>query len=134
MQLMILLTADYANIDRPSEKLNVLGAFKYIFADRFPHRHNRMAVVVKLRPDFGDHSDDRELSIVLYDADGIELVRFAIPFSFPLGEGGHRPEFQGVIELNNLEFPRPGIYEFTVMVDDQVLGSTPVELRAPIAR
>lgn len=134
MQLMILLTADYANIDRPSEKLNVLGAFGYIFAEKFPHRHTRMTVVVKLRPEFGEHAAERELSIVLSDADGIELVRFAIPFSFPLGEDGHRPDFLGVVELNNLEFPRPGIYAFSIIVDDQVLGSTPVVLRAPAAR
>jgi len=128
MKLMVLLTADYASVERPTGKLNVLGAFSRIFAKTFPCRHHRMAVVVRLKPDFGDHTDGRELSIVLSDEDGTELMQFEIPLTFPLGEGGSRPEFQGVIELNNLLFPRPGSYEFTVLVDDQFLGSTSVEL------
>lgn len=134
MKLMILLTAKYANIERSTGKLNVLGAFSRISPKSFPYRHHRMAVVVKLRPEFGDHSDDRELSIALSDADGIESMRLSIPFSFPVGEGGHRPEFLGVVELNNVEFPRPGLYEFAVVVDDHVLGSTPIELRISAAQ
>lgn len=134
MKLMVLLTADYASIERSTGKLNILGAFSRIFAKTFPCRHHRMAVVVRLKPDFGDHTDDRELSVVLSDEDGTELVRFVIPFSFPLGEGGSRPEFQGVVELNNLLFPHPGLYEFAVLVDDQFLGNTSVELVESPAR
>lgn len=128
MKIATLLTADYASVEQPSGKLNILGAFTRILAHQFPCTHRRMAVVVKLKPELGDHSSERELSVVLRDEDGTEFVRFSGPFEFQYGERGIRPEFTAVLELNNVQFPKPGLYEFVVYVDDQLQGRTSMEL------
>lgn len=128
MRMTMLLTADYASIDHSTGKLNILGAFTRIHARQFPCTHNRMAVVVKLEPEWDDYSGQRELSVVLNDEDGTELMRFSGAFAFPHSEQGVRPEFNAVLEMNNLQFPQPGSYEFVVYVDDQLQGKASVEL------
>lgn len=128
MKIATLLTADYASVEQPSGKVNILGAFTRIFAEQFPCTHRRMAVVVKIKPELGDHPNERELAIVLMDEDGTELMRFLVPFAFQYGERGVRPEFSAVVELNNLQFAKSGVYEFEVYVDDQLQGSTSIEL------
>jgi hypothetical protein len=128
MKVATLLTADYATVEQPSGKLHILGAFTRIYAHSFPCTHRRMAIVVKLKPELGDHPNERELSVVLVDQDGIELMRFSGPFNLPHGEGGVRPEFCAVLEMNNLQFAQPGIYEFAVYADDQHLSSTSIEV------
>jgi hypothetical protein len=128
MKLMMCVTADYASIDTGTGKLNILGAFTRITAKQFPARHNRMALVVKIGPELGDHPDPRELSVVLVDEDGTDYLRVSMPFQLPHGDRGVRPEFNAVLELNNLEFPRPGIYEFRVYVDGEMQGQTSIQL------
>jgi hypothetical protein len=128
MKLMMLITADYASIDRATGKLNILGAFSRISTKKFPTKHKRMAVVVKIRAELGDHSDLRALSVVMVDEDGTEHIRVPGRFRLPPGHGGVRPEFNAVLELNGLKFPKPGTYEFRVLVDEEMLGYTSIEL------
>ncbi len=128
MKLMMLIAADYASIDRATSKLNILGAFTRISAKKFPTKHSRMAVVVKIRAELGDHSDRRVLSVVMADEDGTEHMKVSGPFQLPPGHGGVRPEFNAVLELNGLKFPKPGTYEFRVFVDEEMLGYTSIEL------
>jgi hypothetical protein len=128
MKIATLLTADYASIEQPLGKLHILGAFTRILARQFPCVHARMALVIKLKPDLGDHANQRQLDVVLIDEDGTELMRFAVPFEFRYGKQGIRPEFSAVLELNQLHFPRPGLYEFVIYVDHEQQGSTSIEL------
>jgi hypothetical protein len=128
MKITTLLTADHASVEQATGKVHILGAFTRIFAEQFPCIHRRMAVVIKLRPDLGDHANERELALVLKDENGIELMRFSVPFTFNYGDLGVRPEFNAVLELNNLHFPKAGLYEFEVYVDDQLQGGTSIEL------
>lgn len=128
MQLIVVLTADYASIEPNSKKLNILGGFSRIYARQFPLQHRRMALVVKIRPELGDTAGVKTLLIILADADGVELMRFSGPMQMERTEGGEIPEFAAVLELNGMRFPHEGIYEFLVRVDDIEIGRTAVEL------
>jgi hypothetical protein len=129
MQLMILVTADYASIDQATGKLNILGAFSRISTTkRFPIRHQRMSLALKLRADLEDHHDIRSLTIEMTDEDGNRLFHISGPFQFPQTGKGIPGEYNAIVELNGLEFPHPGFYEFLVYVDGKKVGQTPIEL------
>ena len=83
MKIMLLLTADYANIEPINKKLNIIGSFDRIFAQSYPCTHHRMALVVKIRAELEDHHDERKLTIELVDEDGIKYVHITQPFQFP---------------------------------------------------
>jgi hypothetical protein len=128
MKVLMLLVADYASFERATGKLNILGAFTRITARQFPATHPRLAVVIKVGADLGDLPDDRTLTVKLLDADATELMQYSAPFRIPHGPGGVRPEFNAVLELNNLPFPQPGTYEFRVYIDEQQYGSISIEV------
>lgn len=131
MQLTMLITADYASVEQGTGKLNILGAFTRILARDFPVRHRRMAVVVQIRPELGDSPDEHILRVLLTDADEAEILQVSGPFSLPHRKGeGPRPDFNAVLEINDLIFPYPGTYKLAVFSDDVQLNDTPIEVVA----
>ena len=124
----ILLTADYASIEQATGKLNILGMFNKILAEKFPVRHARMAVVVKLIGELGDRSTQRMMTVKLVDEDGTELWRMVTPIQLPQTLHGTPREFTAVIELNGLEFSHSGMYAFSVELDGEPLEAAPIEL------
>jgi hypothetical protein len=122
MDLLLLLAADYAAVDA-SGKLNILGAFRTIYAPRFPTTHPLMHLIIKLRPDSGEYGIERSLRIVLVDEDGNELFNLENSFSVPMGIASQRPEFNAVLGLRDIKFEKPGTYEFRVFVDKDQKGT-----------
>ena len=125
---MLLLTADYASVEPASGKLNIIGAFDRIGAAKFPCIHKRLALVVKVRAELGDHHNERTLGIDMVDEDENKLFHLSGPFQFPQNDKGLLGEHSVVLEFNNLKFLQPGIYNFIVYVDDERLGSTPIDV------
>ena len=128
MKIQLIITADYASIDQATQKLNILGAFTRIHARTFPIRHQRMVLAVKIAAELGDSTETRLFKVVLVDSDGMELLQVSGPLKIGHESDGTRPDFIAVLELNDLEFPHPGHYEFKVYVDDQELGNTSIGL------
>jgi hypothetical protein len=125
MKLLALLAADYANVERGG-KLNVMGIFNDINAAQFPTRHSAMHLVAKLGADLGESAQTRQLTIKLLDEDGVEMLKLSQDFQLPESSGGRRPEFNFVVELRDLVFPKPGRYEFVLLVDSFHAGDIPV--------
>jgi len=127
MELLTILAADYANVAQGG-KLNVMGIFRNIYATNFPARHLSMMLVIKLGADLGEFGQERHLAIRLLDADGKELMRFESKAIVPTPTGGQRPEIDAIIQINEIVFPVPGRYQFTVFVDKDVKGSLPIDV------
>jgi hypothetical protein len=127
MELLTILAADYANIAQGG-KLNVMGIFRNIYATNFPARHLSMTLVIKLGADLGEFGQERQLAIKLLDADGKELMRFESKAKVPTPTGGQRPEIDAIIQINEIVFPAPGRYQFTVFVDKDWKGSLPIDV------
>lgn len=121
MKLVLLLAADYANITGDG-KLNVMGIFNEINAFDFPARHPSMHLVVKLAAELGEYGETRNLSVRLLDADGNQIMNLSGPVEIPQGGGGRRPEVNAILELKDVIFPKPGPYEFVVLVDKDYKG------------
>jgi hypothetical protein len=127
MRLMMLLAADYATVDA-SGKLNILGAFHSIHSRTFPIKHTLMFLVVKLQPELGEYGDKRRLRITLNDQDGFEMVNIASDFEVPKSTGRRLPEFNAVVGFRDVEFAKPGRYDFRVFVDKEQKGDFPIDV------
>ncbi len=121
MKLLLLLAADYANITGDG-KLNVMGIFNEISAFEFPARHSSMHLVVKLGAELGEYGESRNLVVRLFDADGNTIVELSGPINIPKGEGGKKPEVNAILGLRDVIFPKPGPYQFVVLVDKDFKG------------
>lgn len=133
MEVVLLLAADHANVAQTG-KLNVMGIFNDINAPTFPVRHPAMHLVVKLAAELGEFSQQRRVTVKLLDEDGVEMVNLGQDINLPIRAGARRPEFNFIMELRDLVFPRPGVYEFAVYVDKDFKRSLPIyvhEARPP---
>lgn len=128
MRLILLLAADYANVTRDA-KLNVMGVFNEIRAPTFPARHSSMHLVVKLGAELGEYGQTRQLTVKLLDADGGTIMSLTGPLEIPKAEGGVRPEVNAILELKDVVFPKPGPYQFVVMVDKDHKGDLSILAR-----
>ena len=125
MQLVLLLAADYANVAQGG-KVNVMGIFRAVFAQRFPVVHTSMVLVIKLAPGLGEKKS-RRLTVKFLDHDGTELGKIEGTLEIPQHKGNLPPEINALFELRGLQFPHPGMYQFSVYVDDDLKGTLPIE-------
>jgi hypothetical protein len=129
MKIQMLIVADYASVDLATGKLNILGAFTRINAKQFPTIHNRLAVAVKLTAeDPLENTQPRNFRLVLTDDDGLDLFQLSNVVSLKRDANANLQDANVIIEINALEFPHPGIYEFGVYIDDKKIGDTPIQL------
>lgn len=129
MKIRMLVTADYATLDSGNGKVHILGIFTRISTKAFPYRHPRMVVVVRLAPDdLTETTAQRNFDLVLSDADGTELLQASHLVQIPRDPQGNRVDANVLLELNLLEFPHPGLYEFAVYIDGEKLDDTSIEL------
>lgn len=128
MELMMLITADQASVDAATKKLNILGAFGQINIGKFPARYRRMALVIGIRAELQDHHDQRTLAVEMTDADNNKLFHISGPVRFPMTGTGRPGHINAVLELNDLPFPNPGEYVFTVYMDKEQIGRTTIDV------
>ena len=116
MKPLLFLAADYANITGDG-KLNVMGIFNDIFSYSFPARHSSMHLVGKLGAELGEYGQVRDFTIKLLDEDGNQIMDMSGQFEIPRGEKGRKPEVNLIFELKDVVFPKPGIYQFVLLVE-----------------
>ncbi len=128
MELRIFLVADFANLDK-GHKLNIIGAFNTVSAKEFPAVHPSMHLVAKVAAELGEFGKQFDYQIVFFDEDAEELGKLEGQFTFPVPKGKQRnSEFNLLLALRDLQFPRAGRYEFRLLVNDSVLGIVPLDV------
>jgi len=127
MRLLTFLLADYANIT-DNGKLNVLGIFNNIQSSSFPARHSSLFLVLKFGIELGEYNQDRSLSIKLYDEDGNQLYEFSKDLKIPDSSGKIKPEINFLVQINDLIFPKPGRYQFSVFSEKDHKGEVSLDL------
>ncbi len=116
MRVNLFLLADYANISE-EKKLNVMGIFSEIYSAKFPARHSSMYVVLSMTPELGEFGETRQLSVRLYDPEGNELINMSAQVQLPMPMHGRKPTINAIYNLRDIFFPKPGPYQFVVLVD-----------------
>jgi len=121
MRQLLLLAADYANITGDG-KLNVMGIFNDINAFSFPARHPSMHLVAKLGAELGEYGQTRDFTVKLLDEDGNQIMDISGQLEIPKGEKGRKPEVNVILGLKDVVFPKPGTYQFVILVDKDHKG------------
>lgn len=128
MELRIFLLSDFANVDA-GHKLNIIGAFNTINAKEFPAVHPSMYLVAKVAAQLGEFGKQYGYQIVFFDEDAKELGKIEGKVTFPIPKGKQRfSEFNLVLALRDIPFPKAGRYEFRLLMNDQVLGEVPLDV------
>lgn len=121
MEVLVFEMADYANVAEGG-KLNIMGVFREISAFKFPARHPRMHLVIKLGADMNERGENRQFTVKLVDADANEIMAFNQEVAVPEGKMGMGPQVNIIMELRDIVFPQPGAYEFILLVDKDLKG------------
>jgi hypothetical protein len=124
MKLDVALLADAATVDA-SGKLNVLGIFHRIRGPRFPLRHGRVALVLRLQPEEGDEGK-LAVAIQLLGPDGDQVLRLNGEVEGRPGTAPERVRIPQVLNLDGVVFPAPGQYRFVISVDEEEVGELPI--------
>ncbi len=127
MNIDFAAIADAATVDGGG-KLNILGIFDRIRVREFPARHRRLALVLRLAAgpeDQGEFAAD----IRLIDPDGGQVLR--LDGTIRVGEapkGAVNPETRipHVLNLDGVTFPKAGVYNFEIRLDEELLQVMPL--------
>lgn len=128
MDLSLLLLADYANVTAGS-KLNVMGIFDRLSAGKFPAMHPQMFLISRFSGGVAEYGRQFEVNVKLINEDATQiLVDVTSQMTMPRGSGGRRSNANHIMRLNNVTFPEPGTYEFSVLVDNDLKGTVALEV------
>ena len=128
MDVSLLVSADYASVSKDN-KLNIMGIFSRLYMRQFPGKHPQMFLVVQLRATPAEYGRKFKLGIRLIDMDAIRhLVNVNANLQIPTMRNINRAEINHVVRLNNIEFPEPGLYDFSILIDNDVKASLPLEV------
>jgi len=114
MDLTLAVCCDAANVSREG-KLNLLGIFNSIHAAEFPCTHPHLALVLRVEARLGEEGV-YPLEIQLVDEDGQQLFDINGQLSLQGAEPGRPMTAQTIMDINNLQLPRPGTYAFEIFL------------------
>ncbi len=126
MQVILFVAADYANKSIDG-KLNILGIFNSINAPNFPARHRQLFLVIRLVAILGETRNKHNIRFLFVDEDGKELINGGGEFDIPHPEGGKQALAEFIVDVGDLHIPKPGRYEFQLMLNGEIRGRIPIE-------
>ena len=131
MYLRYGMLAEYVGPGEGGTK-NVIGIFDMVAGPQFPLRHKRMMLFVRIEGHLSE-AGTHTLAISFVDAD---YNRLGGPPEMSLElqpEGRPVPDApiasEVVLDIQALEIPAPGDYEFAVLVDGRHIGAVPLYAR-----
>lgn len=134
MDVTLALLADAANISKEG-KLNLLGIFNIIHTNAFPAIHPKMQLVLSFEATHAEVGRQKNVEIVLYDADDNKLGSITGKFPIPRGESGYPIQLNQILNIPPLRFEKPGDYAFHILIGGEdkksillrVVASTPAK-------
>jgi hypothetical protein len=129
MKVVFACLADHASAEQVGGKLNVMGVFDSIRSSVFPVAHPKMFLVFRVMSDNPDSGQPGTARMRLRDDDNAELAELSIDFVAPTVPPGEFATHNFIMELVNVVFTRPGMYNFQVEV-----GGSKVEVPFSVAQ
>ena len=124
MDVTLAVCCDAANVSREG-KLNLLGIFNSIHASEFPCTHPHLALVLRVEARLGEEGL-HPLEIKLADEDGKEIFKLNGQIALQGAQPGRPMTAQTIMDMNNLQLPRPGTYAFEIFIDNHHARSVPI--------
>ena len=128
MIIPLAVLADAANTSSEA-KLNILGVFNVIYAQRFPAVHSQMQLVFSIEATSAEAGAKRKLEIKLMTEDGRQL--FSLVGELAIGTKTPTPvgtplRSNHIIGLQNVKFEKPGAYQFAILINDDEKRTVPL--------
>ena len=128
MEVTLALLADAANVSREG-KLNILGAFGNINANKFPIRHPEMRLVLRLEASPAEAGMQKKFEVKVLDVDGQQVGGIGGEFNVPSPpQTGRRIQMQTALRITDAIFPKEGDYIFAVLIDNKTEAEIPLSL------
>jgi hypothetical protein len=128
MKVTLALLADFANKSADG-KLNILGVFSRIFAEKYPAIHPEMKLVVRFEMHPAELGQTKRLQIQLRDEQGKQIFELAGDLTVEPQTGapssGEMVHTDSILSLSGLPIDAPGTYEFVILVNGDVKGTVP---------
>lgn len=124
MEVTLAVCSDAANVSREG-KLNLLGIFNSIHAAQFPCSHPHLALVLRVEAGVGEEGA-HPLEIKLVDEDGHEIFVVGGQVTLQGAEPGRPMTAQTIMDINNFQLSRPGVYTFEIFIDKRHMRSIPI--------
>lgn len=123
MELNFFLMADHASVTI-DQKLNINGIFQSLSAMNFPAAHPTLFLIAQLQASPAERGRRFRVQIKLMDEDGNELgaINQVAEVPIPPPGSGRLIYVNQIFQLNGLQFPKPGDYQFSLLVDDDQKG------------
>jgi hypothetical protein len=132
MDVRMAVIADHASVDK-ADKLSVNGIFGVIWAEETPAIHPVLNLVFQL--EFNTlEAREKDIHIVLRDADARELLSLSGVMQVPLRPEGEPILVSQIIHLSMLTFPQFGRYEFKIIIDDDPEITIPLTVARPVRK
>jgi hypothetical protein len=110
-------------------KLNVLGAFDNIFAEKMPAIHSACSIVTRIRfekIEEGNHP----IKFNIIDADGKAICsKLEGNIAVRIGDNGESSVVNLILNIQRLELKAYGQYRVDFAIDGQMQGSLPFSVR-----
>ncbi len=127
MECTLALVADAANREEKG-KLNVLGVFDQITADKFPYAIPQFFIVVRFSASPAEFGLKKEFQIVLLDPDGKPMARIGGKGAVPTPDSGGRASLELILGMANVPFQRAGRHAISILVGGEEKGSIPLDV------
>lgn len=126
MKVRVMVTANYAEVESDTQRINILGIAVRIPVSQFPIVYPRLYLAMILEGDISNTAATKKIKISLADEDGRILAEVTGNFVMPAGSPGIPPLKGMVCEFNGLKFPSPGDYLMSINVNDGELEASTV--------
>lgn len=123
MNITIAALADFAKIAEGG-KLNILGVFSRIHAERVPFVHPQMRLVVRFEFNSSE-AGDKKYRIELVDEDGKALSVMDGSFEVERSNKGDPSTINLITRFDDMLFPKFGDYEFRVLLNGRTESIVP---------
>lgn len=108
-------------------KLNIMGIFKSINAQKFPAVHPQMFVVTNISIEKGKSYEGKIK--LKKKSDGKQIGEpIIINFSLPFSGGDLKAEISFIGQVNGVSFDEAGEYFFEIYVGETLIGELPFQL------
>lgn len=127
MNIQVAVLCDAATDD--NGKLNLLGAFDTIYAQKLPAIHPQCSIALRITftsVDEGSH----KMRLNFVDADGRSVMpSIDIPVEVLLPGEAHVGTRNFIVNIQQLKFDTPGLYAIDVALDDDLQASIPLMVK-----
>ena len=132
MDVKLAVLADFASVTREG-KLNILGIFDEVNPATLPAVLPIIYVVVMLEAGAAEVDSEKNIALVLVDADGVTKMRIEQSLTVPPPpRPGSRTEIHQINALVQMPFEQAGLYQFVILVNGEEKDTISLRVNEPI--